>query len=215
MQYGAVLVTQAMRPVVLTIGRSTYTSRPISTPQMLALQAARVSGSMTARLETLVRVLREAFPQRWWRWRFRDPVLRILALPDALRDKVIGALFQVPGSDLDRREDESPLEQMRRAQRMQVYGAAKADGPAPTLATALAVVRAAYGDAWYWNPARWPTSDGYAPFAVTWVEYMGLQTVEARRRLERVESVQIALAKDSTKARRTLVDMAYPSEMVS
>ena len=211
MQYGALLVTQAMRPVVLTIGRSTYTSRPISTPQMLALQAARVSGSMTERLETLVTVLRAAFPRR----RFRDPVRRILALPDALRDKVIGALFQVPGSDADRREDESPLEQMRRAQRMQVYGASKADGPAPTLATALAVVRAAYGDAWYWNPARWPTSDGYAPFAVTWVEYMGLQTVEARRRLERVDSVQIALAKDSTKARRSLVDMAYPSEMVS
>lgn len=211
MQYGAALLTEAVRPVVLTIGRTTYTSRPISTPQMLALQSVRFSGDGRAKLETLVLVLRAAFPRR----RFRDPVRRILQLPDALRDRVIGALFRVPGSDEDRRDDENPVEQMRRAQRAAVYGAGKQNAPGPTLATALAVVRAAYGDAWYWNPKRWPTSDGYAPFAVTWVEYLGLQTVEARRRLERADSVMLALAKDGTKARRALVDAAFPSDMVS
>lgn len=209
--YGASLITEAVRPVELTIGRTTYVARPLSTPVMLALQAANASGSVARKEQALQLALRSAFPKRRW----RDPVARILKLPFDLQAVVIAALFKVPGSDQDRRQDETPLEKMRREQRTAVHGAHRKHGHTPTLAVALAVVRAAYGDTWYYNPDRWPTSDGYAPFAVTWCEYLGLQSVEMRRRLERADSVSLALAKDGAKARRQIMDAAFPTELVS
>lgn len=212
--YGAGLIVEALRPVVLTIGRSAYVARPLSTPVMLAMQAVH-GGSDVEKGAALVMALRAAFPRAPWYRRWRpDPVRQILTLPLDLQGHVLAALFKAPGSDRDRRADESPLEKMRREQRAAVHGTARQHGHVPTLAVALAVVRAAYGDQWYYNPDRWPTADGYAPFAVTWVEYMALQTVEMRRRLERADSVSLALAKDGAKARRSIMDAAFPTEMM-
>lgn len=186
----------------------TWVAKPISTPQMLALQAA--SGEPVAALLETALVLRAILPRRWWHIITGDPVGLTLRLPDALRAKVLTALFSLPKDD---GTEESPLEAMRRQQRAQVYGAEEQHGYRPTLALAALTVRQAYGDGWYYNPARWATADGYAPFAVTWLEYVGLQALDARQRLIVADGTALASAKDANRVRRQLLRLAYPQEL--
>lgn len=224
MHYSASTLTAAERPVVIAIGRAraswlgrrwtrvarTWTARPISTPQMLRLEAARQDP--VASLLALAEVLGALFPVRWWHRLTGRPVALLLRLPDDVRTRVLAALFSVPG--LGRMEDGplDPVEELRRTQRAQVYGAGAALGPHPTLATAALTVRAAYGDGWYYNPGRWRTADGYAPFAVTWLEYVGLQALEARQRMVVADGYTLAMAKDGQRARRELLRLAYPTD---
>jgi hypothetical protein len=66
---------------------------------------------------------------------------------------------------------------------------------------------------WYYAPGEWPTTDGYAPFGVVWVEFMGLQALHARRTLEVADGYTVAQAKDGRRARRELQSAAYPAEV--
>lgn len=218
MSYGASLLVEAERPTDITVGRFTWRARPISAPHMLRLQAARSQGA-AHQLLALALALRAAFPFRQ-RYRlafyYRDPVRVVFELPDVLRSKVIASLLDVPGSGRDGTADEDPIEQMRREQRELVYGKqGAASGNVPTLATALTVVRAAFGDTWYFNPTRWATTDGYAPFKVVWAEYMGLQAMDARLQLSRADSIAFALATNQSQkaaARGALLRAAYPAD---
>ena len=186
---------------------------------MLALQAAHSRSAVEYVVELAV-ILRQCFPRRWWHRVTGDPVALILALgasaPD-LQAKVLARLVRVPGSDADEsKRAEDPIEAIRMAQRRAVYGEQGAKGPQTSLALAALTVRSAYGDAWYWNPARWGTADGYAPFAVCLLEYAGLQALEARRRLEVADGFALAHAKDPRRVRQQLEKIAYPSDsMVS
>jgi hypothetical protein len=200
--------------------RTFRTWRPlaISTRQMLALQAAHARDPITYVL-TLALVLRAVFPRRWWHRLTGDPVRLILRLGQQapeLQGRVLRHLVSVPGSTRDAtKEPVDPLEAFRRDQRRAVYGEAEAaGGPTITLAAAAMTVRAEYGDAWYWNPERWPTSDGYVPFAVCLLEYAGLQAMDARRRLEVADGFALAHAKDPRRARMQLQKVAYPAEAV-
>jgi hypothetical protein len=235
-KYTAHALTAASRPVVLTIGRAsdrrglralsrwwvrrfrTWTARPISTAQMLALQAANADGVVPYVIE-LALVLRSVFPRRWWHRLTGDPVARILRLGQQspeLQGRVLRRLVTVPGADRDESKDTTDLyAELRAAQRRAVYGEQGARGPSLSLASAAMTVRAAYGDAWYWNPARWQTADGYAPFAVCLLEYAGLQALDARRRLEVADGFAIAHAKDPKRVRSQLEKVAYPSDLVS
>lgn len=231
MRYTAANLTAAERPVVITIGRvgsgplrwlsrqwirraRTWTARPISTPQMLALQAAAKDPALY--LMTLATVLRAVFPRRWWYGLVGDPLALILALPEALRQKVLQTLVTVPGAGRDESQvDDDPVEAIRRLQRVSVHGPDAARGPRPSLATVALTVRHEFGEAWYWNPQRWATADGYAPFALCWIEYVGLQALAARRRLEVADGYAIANAKDPRRARQPFEQAAYPSDVVS
>lgn len=221
MRYTAKSLTRAERPVVFAIGRPgaswlsrwwhrrfrTWVAKPISTPQMLALQGASAE-PLAVLLET-AKVLRAVLPRRWYHVVTGDPVAMTLRLPEALRARVLAALLSLPADDV---KDDSPLEQMRRQQRAQVYGDGERGGLRPTLALAALTVRQAYGEGWYYNPARWGTSDGYAPFAVCWLEYVGLQALEARQRLIVADGTALASAKDGPRVRRQLLRLAYPGE---
>jgi hypothetical protein len=229
MRYAATTVTEASRPIVLTVGRAshrrgfrrlsrwwlrvarTWTARPISTPQMLALQAC--ARDPLAYVLTLSRILRAVFPVKRRYRLVGDPVRILMGLPDTLRGQVLKSLVTVPGSHRDESTAaDDPIEVIRRAQRESVHGVAAKDA-GPSLAIAALTVRAAYGDVWYYNPARWATSDGYAPFAVALVEFVGLQALDARRRLEVADGFALAHAKDPHKARRSFEMAAYPSEV--
>lgn len=232
MRYTAAALTQAPRPVVLTIGRAssrrgarwlsswwlrvarTFTARPISTPQMLALQAA--SRDPFAYVATLSDVLRAVFVRRWWYVVTGDPVRLVVGLPDSLRTVVLQRLVTIPGTDRDvsRETDDDLVERIRAEQRRAVYGTKQSTRPAPTLASAAMTVRAAFGDAWYYDPTRWPTSDGYVPFALAWLEFVGVQALDARRRLVVADGYSLAHAKDARRARRALERAAYPSDQV-
>lgn len=183
---------------------------------MLALQAAHTHGAVFY-VVTLASILRAVFPRRWWYRLTGDPVVMILALGQRapeLQALVLRRLVTAVGETRSRAVEEDPVEIVRRAQRALVYGEEHAK-PGISLAVAALTVRAAYGDAWYWNPQRWPTADGYAPFAVCLLEYAGLQALDARRRLEVADGYAIAHAKDPRRVREKLEKMAYPSDMVS
>lgn len=228
MRYSAAALSAATRPVVLTIGRAsdrrgwrwlsrwwvrtcrTWEAMPLSVPQMLALQAA--SRDPVSYLVAMAGVLRAVLPRRWWYRVIGDPVRLILSLPPELMGKVLKALVTVPQTDRDvSREADSLVEQIRKAQRRAVYGDQEGEGV--SLAVAALSVRAAFGEAWYYAPDRWPTSDGYVPFALALVEGAGVQALDVRRRLEVADGFSLAHAKDPRRARQQMERMAYPSEI--
>ena len=228
MRYTASALSAATRPVTITIGRAsdrrgwrwlsrwwirfarTWTAKPLSVPQMLTLQAA--GKDPLAYVIALESILRAVFPPRWRYRLVGDPVRLLLSLPVDLLPLVLKALVTVPGSDRDiSQEDEDPVAALMRNQREAVRG--KAAGGGVSLAIAALSVRAAYGDGWYWNPARWGTSDGYAPFAVALVEYAGVQTLDIRQRLAVADGFSLSHAKDPQRVRKQLETMAYPQEV--
>jgi len=231
MRYTAAALTAAARPVTVSIpvagrvgaswlGRwwtrrfRTWAARPISTPQMLALQAT--SGDVLQYAVALAGVLRAVFPASRLQRLVSDPVRIILQLPAELQRSVLQALVTVPGSGIDEsRQSDDPIERARQAQRGAVHGAARARGAAPSLAIAALTVRAAFGESWYYAPQRWATVDGYAPFGVAWLEYVGLQALEARQRLAVADGYALANAKDVKAARLALQQAAYPTDLVS
>ena len=212
MPYTAASLTDATSPVVLTIGDvadrrvlrwlsawwlrhfRTWTAKPLSVPQMLRLQAARTDA--VSYLVTLAFILRQVLPWHWWYRVTGDPVRLISRLPNDLLPIVLQALVTVPGSMKDESlPEESLIEQLRREQRELSYGRGGGRGQV-TLATAALSVRHAFGDSWYWNPDRWPTSDGYVPFAVALTEFIGVQALEARRRLEVADGFSLSHSTD-------------------
>lgn len=230
MRYTAAALNAATRPVTITIGRAsdrrgwrrvsrwwvthcrTWQAKPLSVPQMLTLQA--VARDPVQYALTLASLLRAVFPLRWWYRVVGDPVWLLLRLPKDLVPLVLKALVTVPDTDRDvSRETEDPVEAIRRAQRMAVHGEAAMKAAGATLAIAALSVRAAYGESWYWNPDRWPTADGYVPFAVALVEYAGVQTLDVRQRLAVADGFSLSHAKDPQRVRKQLETMAYPQEV--
>lgn len=238
MRYTASALAAASRPVVLTIGRAsdrrglrrlsrwwvrrfrTWEAKPLSVPQMLTLQASR---EPVAYVVALAVVLRAVLPRRWWYRVTGDPVALILQLgtpvaaggygqPEIMA-KVLSALVTVPGDPADKSKDtDDPYAALRRAQREHVYGKQQA-AAGVSLAHAALVVRAAYGDAWYWNPARWATSDGYAPFALAYLEYLGLDALTARETLAIAHGTTLPQARNASRELEKLRKQAYPVEV--
>ncbi len=184
-----------------------WVAKPLSVRQMLALQAA--GKDPVAYLVTLLPILRTVLPRRWWYRLVGDPVHLIFRLPEPLIRKVLHALVTVPNTDRDVSKETDEVELIRRAQRAAVHGDTKDAGV--SLAVAALSVRAQYGDAWYFDPRRWPTSDGYVPFALALVEFAGMQALEVRRRLEVADGYALAHAKPHEKER--MHKLAYPQEV--
>lgn len=224
-RYTAAALSLASRPVVLTIGREsnrrgwrwvsrwfvrafrTWTAKPLSVPQMFLLQAAGTDP--VAAYRAMKHVLRAVLPRRWWYHLTGDPVALILALPPALVQQVTRALVTVPNTDRNvSKESDDPFAELAALQRKATAPMKEDDGV--SLAVATLTVRAAYGDAWYYDTARWPTADGYVPFGVAIVEHAGMQALEIRRRLEVAEGMALTHAKPYERAR--LRRLAYPGE---
>lgn len=67
-----------------------------------------------------------------------------------------------------------------------------------------------YGASWYWNPARWGTSDGYVPFGILWDAWRTLQSLTAWQRLQTMQA--FILAQPVPDERRHLRDQAVQRE---
>jgi hypothetical protein len=189
----------------------TYEARPVSTPTMLRVQAATGGGDLVAQLVAIAGLLRAAFPRApWWRrWLVGDPARAILALPADAQRQILDALFRIPGTGASAVE-EDPYAAIRAAQR--AASRPTTSKLAPTLATALAYVEAHYGAGWYFNPARWGTADGYAPFTAVWVAHAALETVAARRQLEGFAVQGYTAAKDPRREHERTLRAAFPGE---
>ena len=226
MRYTAATLSAATRPVTITIGRvsdrrgwrrlsrwwvrtcRTWTAKPLSVPQMLTLQAA--GKDPVQYLLALVPILRDVLPRRWWYRVIGDPVQHILSLPPDLLPLVLKELVSAQGTSRDVSQEEAdPVAALMKAQRAAVYGEQATAGA--SLAVAALSVRAVYGDGWYYDPQRWPTSDGYAPFGLALVEYAGVQALDVRRRLEVADGYTLAHGKPAQ--RQQMERLAYPSEV--
>lgn len=51
-----------------------------------------------------------------------------------------------------------------------------------------------WGSSWYYNPQRWATSDGYAPFAVVIAAWHAMETNKASEQLEAAIITRMAFA---------------------
>lgn len=187
----------------------TWRPKPLSVPQMLALQAAR--SDPLRYFAVLVPIMRAVLPRRWWYRFVGDPVRLIFALPKDVAERMLQAMVTAPYSDRDVSRETDPIELIREAQRQTVHGAQRSG--ALTLAVAALSVREKFGDAWYWNPKRWPTTDGYVPFAVALVEATGVQSLDVRRRIEVADGFSLAHAKDPRREREKMHQLAYPAEV--
>ena len=51
-----------------------------------------------------------------------------------------------------------------------------------------------FGAAFYFNPQRWATVDGYAPWHVVWVAWRAMLALQAQERLSFTRAVRLAMA---------------------
>lgn len=51
-----------------------------------------------------------------------------------------------------------------------------------------------YGASWYWNPQRWGTVDGYAPWHVVWVAWRAMIALQAQERLSLTRAIRLGMA---------------------
>jgi len=207
MAYHTRLALDSGRPVPMQIGGRSVVARPVSVPVMLAVLSASASGDIARMVQAEILLLRAAFPRPRFAW--RDPVRAALALPHDLRRAIIHRLARIP-ADPPPDESDDPLAATRAWQRAAVRPAVPT-GPRPTLLLAAQACRAAYGESWYFDPARWQTTDGYVPHDVCWIEYAGLAALEARAQLLHVHAHAVAHSgKGVRRAVDALLREAFP-----
>lgn len=83
-----------------------------------------------------------------------------------------------------------------------------------TLALAVLQCERFYGTGWYFNPARWTTVDGYAPWAVVWIAWRAMHAVSASERLSMTKAIGMALSSGEAgkSARDDEVRAAFPPD---
>ena len=201
--------------VTLTIGRARYTARAIGVATMLRVQMLFASPSIADKAAAVFVLLHAAFPDRprWRRW--RDPIRQILRLDAPTQQKILTALMAVPGLSRAVERDDDPYAATRAWQRAAVRGDGRTPrGSTPSLELAARTCRAEFGEAWYYNPERYQTTDGTVPHAVCWVDYLGLDAIDARRELRAVRAetvLRAATAHAAAQRLRSVERRAFPS----
>lgn len=56
------------------------------------------------------------------------------------------------------------------------------------------LVEREYGAAWWFNPARWETLDGFAPYLAVWEAWETMRRARAWERLSLVRAISVARA---------------------
>ena len=205
MAFTAKAVTAATASWPLVVGERTYTVRPVSAALLLRLlPALRVPETADSALTEL---LMAAFgPKRW----FRDPVAAVKRLPVGLLARLLDRILAVPGHDVD--ESLDPEAALIAAHRKMAHPVESRTGPSLALAALTCEVR--MGAGWYYDPERWPTSDGYAPMAAVWTTYGGLMALDAGAQLAAATAGRLASSTDKGVDRlfKDLRKAAYPPD---
>ena len=205
MAFTARAVTAATASWPLVVGGRTYVVRPVSAALLLRLlPALRVPETAD---EALTELLRAAFgPRRW----FHDPVKVVKRLPVGLLATALDRILAVPGHDVD--ESLDPEAALIAAHRKMAHPTDSRTGPSLALAALTCEVR--MGAAWYYNPDRWATSDGFAPMAAVWTTYGGLMALDAGAQLAAANAARLAASTDKgvDRAYRALQKAAYPPD---
>lgn len=223
MAYHTRLALAAERPVSLEIGRAAFVGRPVSVPVMLRALALYADAAQSREPSTMLRLLEEAnhlvmraaFPKPpRWRW-WQDPLRAIARLDHPTQKRILTRLMIMPSGLLPPEVDDTPIDpyaELRRQQKALSSPSTPVGGHRPTLALAALTCRARFGNAWYYNPAQYTTSDGYVPHTVAWADYEGLGALDAHAQLLQVVAQGVLHTKDAQRTLGTMRANAYPRD---
>lgn len=176
----------------MTLGGVRYQGRPLSA-EALRRYESRVAADATATHDALFQMLRQVFPLSWrWLWH-GDPVRRLVSHPAC--DALVRALIALPTKAV---RPKAPDEWDKLAQQ-------NADPVPPekfdiTLGTVCQLVECGMGPGWYYDPARWPTWDGYAPLDVVFAAWEGLARHRALTKLDLMHAILVTKSGDKAQA---------------
>ena len=175
----------------LTVSGGTYQGKPLSAEAVRRFQQRLADGEPEER--ALAWLLRRSFPLRWsnlWRG---DPVRQLLADPQ--RGVKVQEFLALPATKAAPQvEDE--WDRLRAFNRDPVAE----PGKPVELDRVCRLTEAVLGSDWYFNPARWTTWDGYAPWDEVWRAWGTLQMRLALERLSVVRAIGITKAGDKAAA---------------
>jgi hypothetical protein len=179
----------------LTLGGTVYRGRPLSAEAVRRAQRAleQAGTDVAAGTAVLERLMRLAFPLQWRFLWIGDPVRRWARHPG--RQHLLKAFLTIPAVKTEPVREPDEWDRLEAAQRVEDVG-----GPAVTLDTVCRLTEAAMGAGWYWNPARWDTWDGYAPYDVVWRAWTTMQQARAFERLNQVRAIGITQAGEKAQA---------------
>ncbi len=71
-----------------------------------------------------------------------------------------------------------------------------------------------FGADWYWNPERWGTVDGYAPWMVVLAAWSSVASISAWERLSMMRAIDLAILHSDSKPAALQQEMriAYPPD---
>jgi hypothetical protein len=218
MVYSSSSIAEAGRPWRLQIGDVAVVPRPVSVVVAMRVDAALRNGDATAKALAVIELLSAAFPdpswrhplQRWQHYR-HSPVKLIAQIDDeAIRRSVISALLTGPVKKPAPVATMTIEEQMH--ERHQAIASRASTGHAPSLAVIVATLRHALGESWYYNPARYDTTDGYVSMRQALVDFAGHHAVEAGAVLRDATAARLAQAdaKEWRRATARLTKAASP-----
>lgn len=180
----------------LTLGGVEYVGRPLSAEAVrVALREITRAGSdEAAGVVALTTLLRKSFPLQWRYLWAGDPVRRFLRHP--------GRAVLLKGFLTVEPEKVEPAREPDEWDRLEAMQTVKdpSGGQTVTLDTVCRLTELTMGAAWYWNPARWDTWDGYAPYDVVWRAWGTIQQERAFQRLNQVRAISITQAGEKAQA---------------
>jgi hypothetical protein len=178
----------------LTLGGTVYHGRPLSA-EAVRVTHRDLGGVVDRAGETAVlsRLMRKSFPLRWVFLWIGDPVRKFLRHPG--RNALLAAFLTVPAEKVEPPREPDEWDKLEAMQRVESAG-----GPPVTLDTVCRLTEAAMGAEWYWNPDRWDTWDGYAPYDVVWRAWTTMQQARAFERLNMIRAVGVTKAGDKAGA---------------
>ncbi len=215
MAYGARRIVDAARAWPLVLHDRTYWPRPLSVRTVLRVEAAMHQPGAVDRAAAIAQALTEAFPPPtgWQRLRWSPPARLLRRLDEASLGLVLRAVLygptRAPAVTADE-PDDAYAQLKRRHQQMQTPGQQRAI----SLAVIVATLREAYGEAWYYDAARYDTADGYVDVRSAMADFEGYLTVLAGRKLDHATTFRLARADDANWRTVTaqLAQQAFPEE---
>lgn len=213
MSFSAARLVESWRAWTLKIGDQSWVPRPLSVVDVLRCEVLLTSPDPLKAAAATLHALRAAFPvPSWWRrWGWSDPVPIVLQLAPAVRTEVLRALLVGPRVEVEPDADpDDELAQIAAMQRGLLAQRASAQGP--TLALIVATLRREYGEAWYYDPRRYPTVDGYVPARTAVIDYAGYQALRAQRLLDEAYAARLGSsdAREWTRQTARLQRAAFP-----
>jgi hypothetical protein len=177
-----------------TIDGVTYTGRPLSAEAVRRFYDALTAAPEAEHAALVFGLVRKVFPLSWRRIWWADPARKVTRSP--LCNAILAGWLKVPAPAPVKTREPDEWDKLEQAQRVE-------DDPGGhriTLDTVCRLTEVVMGAGWYYNPERWATWDGYAPYEVVWDAWYTIQRARAWERLNLVRAVGITKAGERAQA---------------